>query len=56
MNHCLQCGEELKTYIDDFYYCSNPPCPNYGLYQRGAENMLPAETKSDTREQLKEKL
>jgi hypothetical protein len=44
MNHCLQCGEELK--IHDLQpkwcevpYCINVECPNYGLFQMGIENM-----------------
>ena len=45
MKHCLQCGEELETYVDDFYYCITAECPNYGLYQRGVENMLLKEGK-----------
>jgi len=58
MSHCIQCGESLDTYVDDFYYCINVECPNYGLYQKGIENMPLAKTNSDldTREQLKKKL
>jgi len=38
-NSCVQCGEFLETYVDEFDYCTNPACPNFGLYQRGMENM-----------------
>ena len=41
--HCVQCGEEMKCYIDvqdkKVLVCNNPECANYGLLQLGEEIM-----------------
>ena len=40
---CVQCQEELEWKVlghqaGILHYCSNPKCPNYGLYQIGEKN------------------
>ena len=40
---CVQCHKDLKGQYfqiamnnsSTLWYCNNPACPNYGLYQRG---------------------
>jgi hypothetical protein len=34
---CVQCQEEL-TSNEDLFYCKNPACPNYKLYQVGEDD------------------
>jgi len=45
-NTCNQCGQEMKSHLlgdladyQFFYFCSNPECPNYALFQVPMKDM-----------------